>query len=101
MTQPVNAITKSIESVSNPEVVAMIEKLSEFGLAVSVPHMHDESGGFEELPCGMVSVEENLKVTFKNQSKIDDDQILPVMWRWNKKEEKVEVAAGCGLECRL
>jgi len=101
MAQPVVAIRKSIESINNPEVLQMIEKLSNYGLSVAVPHMHDSKGSFEELPRGMISLEENLSVSFKDVSEVDSENTVPVMWRWNEEGKEAEVVARCGLECLL
>lgn len=97
----VMSIDKAIGSIGNPEVIQMIEKLSHFGLAVAVPHMHPQKGGFQPLPKDIVAVEEKLHVSFKNRLDIDEDSTIPVMWTWDNKSKSPVVSGGCGLECRV
>lgn len=96
-----NDIENSVNAINNFEVQEMIKKLSEYGLAVAVPHMHGEDGSFLPLPDEIVSFEDNLKVSFVRKEDLNSESIVPVMWRWDKKLHSISVTAGCGLECRV
>lgn len=92
-------IRAAMDAANSPEVQEMIKKLAEYGLAVAVPHMHGQDGGFLPLPADVISLENGLKVEFVSQEEVDWESVLPVMWRWDEKAGSVVVAAGCGLEC--
>lgn len=93
------SVDEAIASVNNPEVQAMMEKLSHFGLAVSIPHMHSSEGEFLPLPDNTLALEEDLRVTFKKRSDLVEKSIVPVQWRWDGDLDSAVVSAGCGLEC--
>lgn len=99
--QMATSIEDAIAAIQDPDVQDMIKRLSDYGLAVTVPHMHGENGGLLPLPSGTVSVEQNLRVSFTDEDVLDRDGIVPVMWRWNEKTSTISVAGGCGLECRV
>lgn len=87
-------IMAAVESVNLPEVKRLIEELAQFGLGVTVPHMHQEDSPFEfePLPSGMVQKEDEQVVSFVPSAEATDHD-LPVSWRWNG--EGVEVVAQC------
>jgi hypothetical protein len=69
-------------AVHNPEVLAMMERLAQYGLGVCVPHMHTATDAMASLPEGTVQYEENLGVSFRRE---DDPAVLaaqPVSWFW-------------------
>ena len=87
-------IMTAVESVNLPEVKRLIEELAQFGLGVTVPHMHQDDSPFEfePLPSDMVQIEDEQVVTFVPSAEATD-HTLPVSWRWNG--DGVEVVAGC------
>lgn len=93
------SIVNAIEAVSKPEVQDLIKQLSHHGLAASVPHMHGQNGEFLPLPRDIVSLEEDLEISFVDKNQLDEERNVPVMWRWDEELNKISVAAGCGLEC--
>lgn len=93
------ATSNAINAISNPEVHEMIRRLSAHGLAVAVPHMHGENGEMLPLPKDKISLERNLQVSFVDETGVDGEASVPVMWRWDKEQNRVAVAAKCGLEC--
>ena len=45
------SMRRAQEAINLPEVQDMVRALSEYGLGVFMPHMHnDDTGGFEPLP---------------------------------------------------
>lgn len=75
------------EAIHLPEVQAMIKRLADFNLAVSMPHMHaTDDDGVErmvEMPAGTVQVERNLVNTFVPASVVEEEEgLLPVAWRY-------------------
>lgn len=92
-------IANAIEAVAKPEVQNMIKQLSRHGLAVSVPHMHGQNGEFLPLPKDIVSLEEELAVSFVEKNQFHEERSVPVMWRWDEELDTVSVAANCGLTC--
>ena len=92
-------VEEAIAAMNNPEVQQIVEKLSHYGLAVAVPHMHSDKGEFLPLPEDTVSIEENLNVSFKNRSDIDENSTVPVMWTWDYESKSPVVSGKCGLEC--
>ena len=91
----------AINAINYHDVRAMIKRLSKFGLAVSIPHMHLADGGFLQLPDNTLALEQDLRVTFKKRSDLDEMSIVPVQWRWDDDLDSAVVSAGCGLECRV
>ena len=68
-----------------PEVQEMLRKLSEFGLGISMPHMHGrQAGDFQPLPDEIMQVESGLEVSFRPTQEIANrkDRFLPVGWVW-------------------
>ncbi|MDJ1182902.1 hypothetical protein [Roseofilum casamattae] len=89
-------VATATKAVQDPKVQAMIEELSSYGLGVCMPHMHDENAEeeFSQLPKGMVSYEENLKVSFVDASEVANQ--VPVAWVWDADSESVVVIGACG-----
>ena len=86
-------ILNAISSVDLPEVQEMMERLSQFGLGIMVPHCHTDVLDFAPLPNGMVQIENNLQISFKNRNDIGK-HVIPVGWRWNG--ESSEAIMRCG-----
>ena len=82
-------------AVSQPEVMAMIEKLSEYGLGVCVPHIHSTNGEMAPLPDDVVQVEQGLRVSFINRGHFEATDALPVAWRWDAKAKMPSACALC------
>jgi hypothetical protein len=67
------------------EVQEMLRRLSEHGLGIFMPHMHDErTGHFQPLPDQFMQVESGLEVSFQPTAEIAKhaDRFLPVAWVW-------------------
>lgn len=88
-------IQNSINAISRPDVLTMIQELSKYGLGVCVPHMHNNEEGFAQLPNDIVAVEENLVVSFKHRASIID--AIPVAWRWNEELQAVQMCQCCNV----
>ena len=73
------------QAIQFPEVQEMLRKLSEHGLGIFMPHMHDDqTGEFRELPDDVMQVESGLEVSFRPSDEIacDSRSFLPVGWVW-------------------
>lgn len=87
-------IRRTLEAVESPEVQGLIKQLSQYGLAVALPHSHGEHGNFLPLPDNQVVFESGLEVSFLNKDNPVVESAIPVMWRWN---DEVEVVSSCAL----
>ena len=77
------------EAIELPEVQAMLRTLSEYGLGIFMPHMHDErTGDFQPLPDGVTQVESALEVSFQSVADVANqtNRFLPVGWFWRAGE---------------
>ncbi|AFY82671.1 hypothetical protein [Oscillatoria acuminata] len=89
-------VEKAQTSIDTPELQEILKKLSEYGLGVFMPHMHDPTtGNFAPLPPGIVSVEDNLQVSFLNASDPKIAQALPVGWIWDNGTQSVMNCVRC------
>ena len=67
------------------EVQEMLRRLSEYGLGIFMPHMHDQqTGEFQPLDEQLMQVESGLEVSFHPATEISKhaDRYLPVAWLW-------------------
>ena len=67
------------------EVQEMLRRLSEHGLGICMPHMHDEqTGEFQPLAEELMQVESGLEVSFQPAAEIakHSGRFLPVAWVW-------------------
>ena len=88
-------LQESVRAVNLPEVQEIIKRLGRYGLAVALPHMH-ENGRMVPLPDDTYSYESKLQVSFR---KIGDEKAegsVPVMWQCGKEVTSV---ARCSQEC--
>ena len=79
------ALRSAQEAIHLPEVQEMLRRLSEFKLAIFMPHMHDEhTGQFQALPDEVTQVEAGLEVSFQSSQDIasQSTRFLPVGWCW-------------------
>lgn len=99
--QPVtNNIQESLDAIKLPEVQNMIKSLSEFGLAVFLPHLHDEDGVFKPLPDNLVTFEKGQFTSFLPKDDPKSKEGLPVAWRWDKELNEVAFCNSCvGAHC--
>lgn len=89
-------IEKAQQAIAQPEVQEMLKKLSEYGLGVFMPHMHDsETGNFVPLPTEMVSVERDLQVSFHHISDPEVASSRPVGWVWSNAIQTAIVCTVC------
>jgi hypothetical protein len=89
-------VEKAHQAIANPEVQEILKKLSEHGLGVFMPHIHDlETGDFIPLPPGIVSVENNLKVSFHHASEVEVANSVPVAWIWDNSTQTAMACGGC------
>ena len=73
------------EAIYLPDVQDMLRRLSEYGLGVFMPHMHDErTGEFQPLPEQVIQVESDLTTSFQRAEDVlsQADRYLPVGWFW-------------------
>ncbi|KAB8318307.1 hypothetical protein SD81_016850 [Tolypothrix campylonemoides VB511288] len=80
-------------AISNPDVQEMVKKLSEYGLGICMPHMHDSTGNFAPLPPGIVSFESDLQVSFHKACEVSDSPA--VAWRWDDDKQTVVPCSKC------
>jgi hypothetical protein len=93
------ALQESVSAVNLPEVQEMIRRLGQYGLAVALPHMH-EDGRMVPLPDDMYSYESKLQVSFRRRADSKDEPSLPVMWQCSGKVNSVaHCSAECGVCC--
>ena len=88
-------VLRAMDAVHLPEVQEMMQRLAAHGLAIAVPHMHDDEGEFIPLPKGKVGLEADLTVTFTD---IDDPAVASstvVMWRWDGEMKASSTCYGC------
>lgn len=83
------------KSVKLEEVQGLMRKLAVYGLGVYVPHIHTDASGFAPLPKDMVSVEHNMKTSFKPFAEVAEMELEPVGWVWN---DGVKLAMGCQID---
>lgn len=79
------ALRTAQEAVRLPEVQKMLRRLSDYGLGIFMPHMHDEqTGEFQTLPEEVMQVESGLAVSFQPTHEIENrtERFLPVGWIW-------------------
>jgi len=88
-------LQEAVRAVNLPDVQDMIKKLGKYGLAVALPHMH-ENGRMVSLPSDTYSYESKLQVTFRKRGDVKVEASLPVMWRCGSE---VGSAAYCSAEC--
>ncbi len=82
LAQPLKTAQKAIHL---PEVQEILRRLSEYGLGIFMPHMHDEeTGEFQPLPDEVIQVESGLEVSFHPMEEIANQthRFLPVGWFW-------------------
>jgi hypothetical protein len=88
------------EAVNLPEVQEMARKLATYNLGVFMPHTHNErTGAFDEMPSGIIQVEEGLAVSFRSAVEIENDQArhVPVGWVW--RDDGLTAALNCVQTC--
>lgn len=89
-------VVKAQQAITTPEVQEMLKKLSEYGLGIFMPHMHEpETGNFIPLPSGIVSVENDLQVSFHNASEVAVANSVPVAWIWDNATQTAMACGGC------
>jgi hypothetical protein len=73
------------EAIQLPEVQEMMRKLSVYNLGVFMPHMHDDSGGFQPSSEKFIQVEKGMRVSFAPTEEVEKEQerYLPTGWVWN------------------
>ena len=92
-------IKAAMDAIHNPEVQEMAKKLAKYGLAVAVPHLHDERGAFLPLPKDIVAFEAGLKVSFLSRDSDSVKNGIPVMWRYDEELKTVSLCASCSGQC--
>ncbi len=79
------ALRTAQAAIQLSEVQEMLRRLSEHGLGIFMPHMHDEqTGEFQPLAERLMQVESGLEVSFRPIAEIAEhaDRFLPVAWVW-------------------
>ena len=84
-----NALPRSMQTaqaaICRPDVQDMLQRLSEYGLGIFMPHMHDAiTGRFQPLSDGIMQVESGLEVSFQPFEQVANQagRYLPVGWCW-------------------
>lgn len=88
-------MTDRIQALSEEdrrEVEAMAKALSRYGLAITVPHMHEREGRAVPLPRDLVAYEKDLRVSFVTRENLPVTA-TPMTWRW--LDGQLQVCAGC------
>ena len=85
----------AVRAVNLPEIQEIIKKLGGYGLAVALPHMH-ENGRMVPLPEDTYSYESKLQVSFRKRADEKIEPSLPVMWQCGKDVNSI---AHCSSEC--
>jgi hypothetical protein len=67
----------------NTEVQEIVRRLADFGLGVTVPHVHSIEAEFAPMPHDIVQVETNMVVSFAKRSGFLATSYVPVAWRWD------------------
>lgn len=70
------------KAIETGEVQEIIKQLAKYNLGVCMPHMHTENKGFVDLPKDMIQVERKLVTSFVHSSEVDDQTMIPVVWRY-------------------
>ena len=93
------ALKTALGAIEYPDVREMLRRLADYNLGIFMPHMHDDQGAFQELPDGMIQIEDGLEVSFrsKDQTEIDSTRYVPTGWVW--AGEGATTAAGCRTVC--
>lgn len=87
-------IKQGLDAINLPEVQELVRRLSDYGLAVALPHTHGDKGNFLPLPKDQVAYESNLLMSFLRNDNPVLEFAIPVMWRWN---DGTKVVAQCAL----
>ena len=88
-------VRRAADALNRPEVQDLVKKLSDYGLAVAVPHMHGENGKLVPLPMDRVAYEDDLRVTFPHRNDSILEAAEPVMWGWDQTTQTVTPLAHC------
>jgi hypothetical protein len=89
-------VEKAHTAIAKPEVQELMKKLSEHGLGVFMPHMHDpETGDYVPLPKGMVSVEKDLQVSFHSSASKEVTDARAVGWIWDQTTQTAMACTVC------
>lgn len=89
------AILRGLKAVDTPIVQEIIKQLSQFGLAVALPHSHGKKGNFLPLPDDTVTFESHGQISFPEKDSPALDGSVPVMWRWDNGTQTVGACANC------
>lgn len=79
-------------NTNNSRINEIAEELAGFGLGIFTPHTHNKDGSFSPHKSGIISYENNLKVSFIPIESAPKNAVA-VGWVWNG--ENIEVCAGC------
>ena len=92
-------LAEAQRAIELPEVQGMIRRLAQYGLGVSIPHMHDEAGNMLPLPEGVVQVEgDDLRASFVPADQVVstlEREYLAVGWRWSEIEKRASGTTHC------
>lgn len=72
------------QAVQEPEVIEMARRLAEYGLGITMPHMHTADEDFADLPDDVMQVECAGVVTFEPKAvALTNPDAVVVGWRWS------------------
>jgi hypothetical protein len=86
-----NFIANASTALKEPEVLDILEQLAAHGLGIYLPHMHDDAGDFAPLPAGLIQVEDELQVSFCQES---EARGTAVSWLWQNQVRPWAFAMG-------
>jgi len=76
-------VLQGLAAIDEPEVQALVRRLGDYGLGVTIPHQHADDEVMTNLAPHIVQYEDNLQVSFVGEN----DPILagsvPVAWMWD------------------
>ncbi len=89
-------VRASIAAVGSQRVQEIARELSEYGLAIAVPHLHSGLRVLP-LPSDQIQYEENQSISFIDRAEFEAQRTtaFPVMWKFEKTDGRVSPVAWC------
>ena len=90
-------LQRALDAMELPEVQEMLERLGQFGLAISLPHQHGPNGEFQPLERDKIAFEKDLKVSFLDAADPVLVDTVAVSWRWDGEKKQAAACNRCTL----
>jgi len=81
------------KAFNDPHILELLRRLNEYGLGVTLLHMHDAQQELIPLPDQLVQLEREQRISFVSTDSSELSGAIPVAWRW--KDGKVVVSGLC------